>query len=113
MTAEIGLKRFRVVVDEKVEIDGVVIDNRGGKPVFVTDLDGPWMLAEDVILKMENTGTCTWTEDDEGTWWTECDEGFCLTDGTPSENSMNFCSYCGKKLVEKRYEPEAETDDDE
>lgn len=41
---------------------------------------------------------CTWERDDEGNWDTGCGERFCLNDGTPSENSMRFCCYCGGKL---------------
>ena len=33
-------------------------------------------------------------------WETECDNAFNLIDGTPSENGMKFCPYCGKKLIE-------------
>ena len=45
-------------------------------------------------------GTCEWAEDDNGNWFTSCDNAFTFIDGTPSENSMAFCCYCGCKLVE-------------
>jgi hypothetical protein len=54
---------------------------------------------------------CNWTEDEDGNWWTECGEGFTFSDGTPIENRMRYCCYCGQPLVEQKYvEPE---DDDE
>lgn len=41
---------------------------------------------------------CTWTEDRDGNWVTGCDNLFILTDGTPSENGMQFCPMCGKRI---------------
>lgn len=45
---------------------------------------------------------CNWhQEDDEyGTWEGDCGSSFNLNEGTPSDNQMKFCCYCGKKLVE-------------
>lgn len=39
---------------------------------------------------------CGWTSDDDGTYHTGCGHAFVLNDGTPTENSMRFCCYCGK-----------------
>lgn len=50
-------------------------------------------------------GNCTWTEDVDGNWETTCGEIFVLEDGTPSENSMKYCCYCGASLKEKLYAP--------
>jgi len=56
--------------------------------------------------------TCKWTEDESATWNTECGGAFDLSWGTPSENGMRFCSYCGKELVEEIYEdPEGSYED--
>lgn len=46
------------------------------------------------------TGPCGWTMDNEGWWETDCGHVFVLNDGTPSQNRMGFCCYCGSKLVE-------------
>ena len=51
---------------------------------------------------------CIWTEDEDGLWWTACKEIHEFFDGTPIENSYRFCPYCGKALVEKRFEYEEE-----
>lgn len=47
---------------------------------------------------------CRWTEDgdfdySEG-WGTECGNSFILAAGTPAENDMKYCCYCGRPLVE-------------
>lgn len=42
---------------------------------------------------------CTWTPDDDGVWHTTCGDEFCLDSGTPEENSMKYCPFCGHELV--------------
>ena len=45
--------------------------------------------------------TCNWTYDEwHDVWETECGGAFCIGEGKPSDNNMNFCCYCGRKLVE-------------
>lgn len=47
--------------------------------------------------------TCIWSRADDGSevYETSCQEGcFMLNSGTPSENGMRFCCYCGKPLEE-------------
>lgn len=46
---------------------------------------------------------CHWMQDGEpesDTWSTACGGMFAITDGTPSENRMRYCCYCGKPLSE-------------
>lgn len=44
---------------------------------------------------------CTWTEEDEGAYWsTGCGEEFTIIFGTPSQNRMNYCTFCGKLIME-------------
>lgn len=46
---------------------------------------------------------CFWYEDGEGSelWVTECDKDFSLLgDGTPSEQEIVFCPFCGKPIDE-------------
>ena len=51
---------------------------------------------------------CEWVEDEDANWYTGCKETFCLNDGTPADNGMKFCCYCGGTLTETRYtEPTA------
>lgn len=47
--------------------------------------------------------TCKWTEDEDGLWNTECGGTFEITEGTPRENEMVFCPYCGKSIEEIAY----------
>jgi hypothetical protein len=51
---------------------------------------------------------CTWKEDQDGNYDTSCGESFILYAGTPTENKINFCCYCGKELKEKIYQEEVE-----
>ena len=49
---------------------------------------------------------CFWTHRPEqygqsGYWETSCGHIFILIDGTPIDNEMKFCPYCGKRLEEK------------
>ena len=48
---------------------------------------------------MENE-TCSWSQDEDGNWTTGCGGMFIVTEGTPLENGMKFCCYCGKALGE-------------
>ena len=56
---------------------------------------------------------CKWHEYDECNWQTDCDNLFCFNEGTPSDNGMNFCCYCGKPLEEIKYNWEGEYDDEQ
>ena len=49
---------------------------------------------------------CVWQQDDEGNWQTECDEMFVIIDGTPEENQMKYCAYCGCAIEQKLYREE-------
>ena len=47
---------------------------------------------------------CTWHQDgdsDSGVYATSCGHYFNLEDGTPEDNRMQWCCYCGKKLVQE------------
>jgi hypothetical protein len=57
--------------------------------------------------------TCTWAQADFETdaWETTCGGVFRLDDGTPSENKMRWCCYCGKSLQESPWaDPESESE---
>ena len=45
---------------------------------------------------------CQWTLEEicEGTWETSCGQVFLLVEGTPKDNGMQYCCYCGKTLTE-------------
>lgn len=57
--------------------------------------------------------TCNWSQNDFddvdcSVWHTDCKNSFCLSDGSPLENDMHFCCYCGKALTERHFTPEVE-----
>ena len=43
---------------------------------------------------------CEWQQEDwnSGAWFTDCSNAFWLEDGSPEDNKMIFCPFCGKKL---------------
>lgn len=47
--------------------------------------------------------TCTWTEADgmdAGDYWeSSCGQAWSFIDGTPKENRVRFCHWCGKSVV--------------
>jgi hypothetical protein len=54
---------------------------------------------------------CHWYQDgdeDSDKWAASCGRHryFQLNDGTPTDNHMKYCCYCGKPLVEVPIEPE-------
>ena len=47
----------------------------------------------------EERPVCLWNNMDE-CWETTCGNAFEINDGTPSENNMMYCCYCGGKVEE-------------
>ena len=66
------------------------------------------------VLDIHNGGrwamTCIWEQDENGNWATSCGEMFVVEEGTPFENGMRYCCYCGKPLKDVPY---TEPEDDE
>lgn len=52
--------------------------------------------------------SCVWKEDEGGMFGTQCGHAFVFNDGGPKANDFKSCPYCGRALVEARYEPEPE-----
>jgi len=42
---------------------------------------------------------CIWSEEEDA-WMTSCDKAFSIVEGTPSDNGMKYCCYCGKNILE-------------
>ena len=63
---------------------------------------------------LEQPNECLWLQDgdeDSGTYMASCNRRyFMFEDGTPTDNRMKHCCYCGKPLVEVPIEPEDEHD---
>lgn len=51
---------------------------------------------------------CGWVQEDESSdaWNTGCGRTFLINDGTPSENGMRYCCFCGKTLIGVPFEQE-------
>lgn len=65
-------------------------------------------------IKIEAEPTCEWRLDDEdtNTWKTACGHVFLLMEGTPADNHMAQCCYCGKKIVQPRMTRSRKDDSD-
>lgn len=72
-------------------------------PTEQTKTEGLAAVASSALL------ACGWTqESDGGAWATGCGHLFEVNDGTPKENGMGFCCFCGRTLSESLY-----TDDEQ
>jgi hypothetical protein len=49
-------------------------------------------------MKKAKVEFCRWRQDVEGDWMTGCKNIFVLIHGTPAENDMRYCCYCGKRI---------------
>lgn len=58
--------------------------------------------------KIRKARECHWSQDgeDSDTWATQCSHYFTLIEGTPGDNHMRFCCYCGRPLVQLVFEDE-------
>ena len=60
-------------------------------------------VSQDIEAALAEPETCTWQQDgdsDSGSYGTSCRRYFNLEDGTPEDNKMAWCCYCGKKLAQ-------------
>jgi hypothetical protein len=63
-----------------------------------------WKNQDRLFKALGNEGpkTCEWKQDENGAWWTDCGNGFEFNnEGSPKDNKMKFCCYCGKPLIQK------------
>lgn len=71
---------------------------------IIKGVNGEFYPCKDDVFQKTYTpntqSTCVWKQDDDGNWDTQCDNLFIIIDGTPAENSMQFCPYCGKTINE-------------
>lgn len=56
-----------------------------------------------VVKGADITNTCGWYEEYEGPWESTCGHAFIINEGTPAENGMKFCPFCGLPLIENKY----------
>lgn len=79
----------------------IVVKQNYREKVF--DITYNWLIRRE---KKKVKKVCTWEEDEDGSWNTSCDNKFVLEEGTPLDNDMEFCCYCGTKLSEKPNKPD-------
>jgi hypothetical protein len=66
------------------------------------------------LLRLTSRKVCRWSQQDHESgdcWETDCGGTFGIDEGTPSENGMKFCCYCGAPLAEEKFVPDEEDDD--
>jgi len=58
--------------------------------------------ADEWEKRMQRKKKCNWTQDGYGedAWDTGCGNRFMLEEGTPSDNHMEFCCFCGHPIDE-------------
>jgi hypothetical protein len=62
---------------------------------------------------MLTSNACLWREEyGDEEYQTSCGKAFVLNDGTPKDNDMLFCCFCGKLLREERGASEPEEEED-
>jgi hypothetical protein len=47
---------------------------------------------------------CKWSQNEDGAFETECGGAFEIMSGTPTDNNMRYCCYCGDAIEEVGYE---------
>lgn len=46
---------------------------------------------------------CQWAENEHGNWFSGCYHAFTVDYGSPHDNDMMFCPFCGGRLIEHKY----------
>ncbi len=64
--------------------------------------------AERELKRLAGDGECRWSQNEDGYYDTACGQAFVMESGTPIDNGMHYCCYCGKRLVEVPYSDAAE-----
>jgi len=57
-------------------------------------------VAREVRRMVRERGTCEWKLDEPAwnAWRTSCDQLWCFAEGTPKENKVRYCHFCGKRV---------------
>lgn len=111
--SEVRLELDEYVCDQESGMRNAGIICHGCKTIFFYGIDQSHLKLAERWNTRAPLHRCIWTEDADGNWNTDCDNTFILNDGTPIENNMLFCCYCGGGLVEERCTESAPTGDDD
>ncbi len=96
-TNENAQYKYRVLVSgEEIQRGEIGGHNRShGWAVLLSSI------ADKHLTKVE----CGWTHttsiiEDEGIWETLCGNAFMFVEGTPQDNKIKFCCYCGRPIIQ-------------
>lgn len=100
-------KRLKQHIEMIVEhiYDGTYLDTAMSTEQSNSDVS----VTQDVLTSIK-TGqsvekeTCSWIQEDDPDicyWKTGCGNSFYFTEGTPTDNNMKYCCYCGKLLKQE------------
>lgn len=72
--------------------------------------DSPAALLEALPNLLAKLEKCTWFQEDEGSdiWVSDCGGLFTLNEGSPADNDLKYCCWCGKSIVSEPYVVEKE-----
>ena len=99
---------YLLLVDDpntKLKAEQILIDIYGKCEPSPSDVS----VTQDVLTDIK-TGqsiekeTCSWIQEDDPDicyWKTGCGNSFYFTEGTPTDNNMKYCCYCGKLLKQE------------
>jgi hypothetical protein len=73
-----------------------------GKPRRVVNFEDIELILKP---KRDPPAECIWTEDEDGNWHTLCCRMYTISEGTPEENGMKYCPFCGKPLRSRQVQP--------
>lgn len=58
--------------------------------------------------RVDVTHGCAWVQDSYGTWETSCGNSFEINEGTPHDNEMAYCAFCGLPIEQHEYKDDIE-----
>ena len=53
--------------------------------------------------RMNTTGGCVWSQDENGVWETACENAHEFSAEGVAENGYKYCPFCGKTIAAKKY----------
>jgi hypothetical protein len=90
-----------------------IVDSVLGKGACDNSHSNSWFraLASAIDAAQAIPEICNWTQDSDGNYDTACKQAFTMIDGTPEQNGMTYCCYCGKRLSVIFYYEEVESEE--
>jgi hypothetical protein len=76
---------------------------RANDPEFANELDN-WIESRpaNALVDYKQEVVCEWKQEEyEDCWESSCGETWIIDEGTPVENGMNYCAFCGHPLKQQ------------